>query len=342
VAVLDNVILKVENLTSAFETESGRVRAVDDVSFDLHQGHNLGIVGESGCGKSVTALSIMRLLPRPAGNIIGGRISFKETDIVGLPAEAMHAVRGNQIAMIFQEPMTALNPVHTIGRQVGEIFHLHFPQMTDGEVKKASLAMLQKVGIPEPLKRMAEYPHQISGGMRQRVMIAMALACKPDILIADEPTTALDVTIQAQILDLIRDLQAETGMSVIFITHDLGVIAELCHDVVVMYAGKVAETAPIRALFHNPRHPYTRGLLTSIPTLDSPHKQPLRVIKGAVPSLDNLPAGCRFENRCPHARTICSTAPPPLVAVGPEHFASCYFAAELDPWETVSGQEKTA
>ncbi len=339
---MDDVILKVENLTTTFDTEGGQVHAVDDVSFALRQGRNLGIVGESGCGKSVTALSIMRLLPRPAGKIRHGRIDFKGTDIVALPAEEMHAVRGNQIAMIFQEPMTALNPVHAIGRQVGEVFHLHFPQMSDGEVKKASLAMLQKVGIPEPLKRMTEYPHQISGGMRQRVMIAMALACKPDILIADEPTTALDVTIQAQILDLIRDLQAETGMSVMFITHDLGVIAELCHEVVVMYAGKVAETGPIREIFHNPRHPYTRGLLSSIPTLDSPHKQPLRIIEGVVPSLDDLPAGCRFENRCPHARAICATAPPPLVEVGPEHFASCYFAAELDHWEKVSGQEKTA
>ena len=339
---MDDVILKVENLVTAFDTEGGQVRAVDDVSFGLRQGRNLGIVGESGCGKSVTALSIMRLLPRPAGKILHGRIDFKGTDIVALPAEEMHAVRGNQIAMIFQEPMTALNPVHAIGRQVGEVFQLHFPQMSDGEVKKAVLEMLQKVGIPEPLKRMGEYPHQISGGMRQRVMIAMALACKPDILIADEPTTALDVTIQAQILNLIRDLQAETGMSVIFITHDLGVIAELCHDVVVMYAGKVAETGPIRKIFHNPRHPYTRGLLSSIPTLDSPHKQPLRVIEGIVPSLDDLPAGCRFENRCPHARAICATAPPPLVEVGPEHFASCYFAAELDPWENVSAQEKSA
>ena len=206
---MDDVILKVENLVTAFDTEGGQVRAVDDVSFALRQGRNLGIVGESGCGKSVTALSIMRLLPRPAGNILHGRIDFKGTDIVALPAEEMHAVRGNQIAMIFQEPMTALNPVHAIGRQVGEVFQLHFPQMSDGEVKKASLEMLQKVGIPEPLKRMSEYPHQISGGMRQRVMIAMALACKPDILIADEPTTALDVTIQAQILNLIRDLQTK-------------------------------------------------------------------------------------------------------------------------------------
>jgi oligopeptide/dipeptide ABC transporter ATP-binding protein len=210
------------------------------------------------------------------------------------------------------------------------------------EAEKKAVDIYRRLLLPDPEKIGYRYPHQVSGGQLQRAMVAMAMACTPDIIIFDEPTTALDVTIQAQILDLIRDLQAETGMSVIFITHDLGVIAELCHDVVVMYAGKVAETAPIRELFHNPRHPYTRGLLTSIPTLDSPHKQPLRVIKGAVPSLDNLPAGCRFENRCPHARDVCRTAPPPLVNIGPEHFAGCYFAADLDPWETVSGQEKTA
>jgi len=333
---LNDVILNVENLTTAFDTEDGQLRAVDDVSFFLRKGRNLGIVGESGCGKSVTALSIMRLLPKPAGTILKGKIDFKGTDIVSLPAGDMHAIRGNQIAMIFQEPMTALNPVHTIGRQVGEVFNLHFPEMGDSDIRMASLKMLQKVGIPEPLKRMTEYPHQISGGMRQRVMIAMALACRPDILIADEPTTALDVTIQAQILNLIRDLQAQTGMSVIFITHDLGVIAELCDEVVVMYAGQVVETAPIRELFHNPRHPYTRGLLTSIPTLDSAHKKPLKVIRGVVPSLDDLPAGCRFENRCPHAREICSTAPPPLVDSGPGHAAGCYFANDLTPWKPIN------
>ena len=337
---MNDIILNVENLTTAFDTEDGQVRAVDDVSFCLRKGRNLGIVGESGCGKSVTALSIMRLLPKPAGRILGGRIDFQGTDIVALPADAMHAVRGNQIAMIFQEPMTALNPVHTIGRQVGEIFQLHFPAMGDEEVRKASLEMLRKVGIPEPLRRMTEYPHQISGGMRQRVMIAMALACKPDILIADEPTTALDVTIQAQILNLIRDLQKETGMSVIFITHDLGVIAELCDEVVVMYAGKVAEAAPIRELYHNPRHPYTRGLLSSIPTLDSANKQPLRIIEGIVPSLDGLPPGCRFENRCPHAREICVAAPPELVVVGPDHAASCYFANELAPWDSAFADKR--
>jgi oligopeptide/dipeptide ABC transporter ATP-binding protein len=229
--------------------------------------------------------------------------------------------------------MTALNPVHTIGRQVGEVFRLHFPDMTDAAVRQGTLDMLRKVGIPEPLRRMTEYPHQISGGMRQRVMIAMALACKPDILIADEPTTALDVTIQAQILDLIRELQAETGMAVIFITHDLGVIAELCQDVVVMYAGQVAETAPIRELFRNPRHPYTRGLLRAIPTLDSEHKMPLKIIEGVVPSLDELPEGCRFENRCPHAQQVCRTAQPPMAAVGPDHLSACYFANDLKPWK---------
>jgi len=326
-------MLQVENLITAFEMEGGLVRAVDEVSFTLGRGRNLGLVGESGCGKSVTALSIMRLLPRPAGRILGGRILFKGQDIVALPARDLHALRGNQIAMIFQEPMTALNPVHPIGRQVSEIFRLHFPGMTDDAVGQAAVKMLRKVGIPEPRRRMREYPHQISGGMRQRVMIAMALACKPDILIADEPTTALDVTIQAQILDLIRGLQAETGMSVMFITHDLGVIAELCDDVVVMYAGKVAERAPIRDLFRNPRHPYTRGLLTSIPTLDAPHKQPLSVIRGVVPSPDALPEGCRFENRCPHAQPVCRTAQPPMVAVGPDHRSACYFAGDLEPWK---------
>ena len=326
-------LLQVEHLTTAFVTEEGTLRAVDDVSFDLYPGRTLGLVGESGCGKSVTALSIMRLLPRPAGRIEGGRIRYKGNDILGLAPEALFALRGNQIAMIFQEPMTALNPVHTIGRQVGEVFRLHFKDMDDDAVVRAALEMLAKVGIPDPAKRLGEYPHQISGGMRQRVMIAMALACRPDILIADEPTTALDVTIQAQILALIRDLQAETGMAVIFITHDLGVIAELCDEVVVMYAGKVAERAPVAPLFRNPRHPYTRGLLASIPTLSTPTKRRLRVIEGVVPGLDALPPGCRFANRCPHRRALCDQAPPPLEAVGAAHTAACYFAGELEAWK---------
>ncbi len=337
---MDTTLLKIDQLTTVFDTEEGRLRAVDGISISLEAGRTLGLVGESGCGKSVTALSIMRLLPQPAGRIESGRILFKGVDIVRLPADEMHTLRGNRMAMIFQEPMTALNPVHTIGRQVGEVYRLHFPEMSNGEVERAVTEMLAKVGIPDPARRLGEYPHQISGGMRQRVMIAMALACRPDILIADEPTTALDVTIQAQILALISELQAETGMAVIFITHDLGVIAELCDDVVVMYAGKVAEVAPVGELFQNPRHPYTRGLLASIPTLETPAKQPLRVIEGVVPGLDDLPPGCRFANRCPHRQAVCEDAPPPLETVGPAHTAACYFAKALDAWRRPQAGEE--
>jgi oligopeptide/dipeptide ABC transporter ATP-binding protein len=320
----DDIILKVDHLITAFDTEGGRIRAVDDVSFQVKKEHTLGLVGESGCGKSVTALSIMRLLPKPTGIIESGQILFNATDIAGLPAEKMHKIRGKRISMVFQEPMTSLNPVHKIGKQLGEVFQLHFSQMNKSEIRKESVELLQKVGIPEPEQRMAEYPHQISGGMRQRVMIALALACKPDILIADEPTTALDVTIQAQILDLIKKLQNETGMAVIFITHDLGVIAETCEDVVVMYAGKVAETASAIDLFKNPKHPYTQGLLDSIPRLETPRKTKLNIIPGMVPSLYELPSGCRFRNRCPHVMEVCATEPPPLIPVGEDHFAACY------------------
>jgi len=332
-------ILEVRRLVTAFNTEEGVVRAADDVSFSLNRGATLGIVGESGCGKSVTALSILRLLPKPAGRITAGEIRFDGTDLVQLPPEEMSQIRGKRISMIFQEPMTALNPVHHIGRQIGEVFHLHFPDMPAGDIEGASIAMLRKVGIPEPEQRMQEYPHQISGGMRQRVMIAMALACRPDILIADEPTTALDVTIQAQILSLIRDLQAETGMSVIFITHDLGVIAETCDAVAVMYAGRIAETASIQELFGNPSHPYTRGLLTSIPRLDFPRKTPLKIIRGVVPALHELPEGCRFQNRCPHAKPLCRTDPP-MMAVGDDHFAACHFSKTLPPFSLETDDKK--
>jgi len=320
----NNIILQVQNLTTAFDTEAGRIRAIDDISFNLKKEQVLGIVGESGCGKSVTALSIMRLLPKPVGVIESGRILFKGEDIVGLEADKMHEIRGKRISMIFQEPMTSLNPVHRIGKQLGEVFHLHFSQMTDAEIRQESIEILQKVGIPEPERRMEEYPHGISGGMRQRVMIALALACKPEILIADEPTTALDVTIQAQILDLMKKLQGETGMAIIFITHDLGVIAETCQEVVVMYAGKVAERAATIELFKNAKHPYTQGLLASIPRLDMPRKTKLNIIEGIVPSLYELPTGCRFRTRCPHAMDICAIEPPPLIEVGENHFASCY------------------
>ena len=319
-----DVILRVENLVTAFDTEAGRVRAVDDVGFTLGKGRTLGIVGESGCGKSVTALSIMRLLPKPAGSILGGRILLDGIDLTALPVERMHEIRGHRIAMIFQEPMTALNPVHRIGDQVAEVFELHFRQMDGQAVREKSIALLRKVGIPDPEERLDEYPHQISGGMRQRVMIAMALAGEPDILIADEPTTALDVTIQAQILELIKQLQREMGMAVVFITHDLGVIAEICDEVVVMYAGRVAETAPVTALFAHPAHPYTMGLLASIPKLETPRKTKLKVIRGMVPGLLDLPPGCRFQNRCAYAMPICEIEPPPLCAIGRGHAAACW------------------
>lgn len=320
----NGTILSIKNLVVAFQTESGLLRAVDGVSFSLRQGSTLGIVGESGCGKSVTALSIMRLLPKPIGQYLDGEILFKEIDILKLAPESLHQIRGNRISMIFQEPMTALNPVQTIGRQLAEVYELHHPEIGKTGILKASLEVLNKVGIAAPETVIKSYPHQISGGMRQRVMIAMALAIKPDILIADEPTTALDVTIQAQILSLIRDLQDETGMSVIFITHDLGVIAEICKDVVVMYAGRVAEMATALELFENPRHPYTKGLLESIPRLENVPKTRLNVIKGMVPELDKFPKGCRFENRCPEAMDICRSTPPPVTEVGTDHFVSCY------------------
>ena len=317
-------ILEVKNLVTAFDTESGRIRAVDDVSFAIKKQKTLGIVGESGCGKSVTALSIMRLLPKPAGIIESGQILFNGVDLVQLPADEMHEIRGKRISMVFQEPMTSLNPVHRIGKQLGEVYRLHFTDMSDDEIQQQSLELLQQVGIPEPEQRLEEYPHQISGGMRQRVMIALALACKPDILIADEPTTALDVTIQAQILDLMQGLQADTGMAVMFITHDLGVIAETCEEVAVMYAGKVAETASAIDLFKNPKHPYTQGLLDSIPRLETGRKTKLNIIEGMVPSLYEIPSGCRFRNRCPYAMEICAGDPPPMKSVVPDHLAACY------------------
>ncbi|MEZ4525271.1 MAG: ABC transporter ATP-binding protein [Desulfobacterales bacterium] len=321
-------ILEINGLVTAFDTEAGEIHAVDDVRFSVPKGSTLGLVGESGCGKSVTALSIMRLLPQPVGKIKSGQILFDDRDIVSMPVEKLRVIRGRRISMIFQEPMTALNPVHRIGKQISEVFQLHFPQMSKQEMADASVEMLGKVGIPEPAQRMREYPHQLSGGMRQRVMIAMALACKPDILIADEPTTALDVTIQAQILQLMQELQRETGMSVIFITHDLGVIAEICDRVVVMYAGRIAETGPVKEIFQHPAHPYTQGLLSSIPRMETPRKTGLSIIKGMVPSLYHLPKGCRFQNRCPHAQDICKTHPA-MKAVGDEHFAACHFSEKV-------------
>lgn len=292
--------LSVRNLRAGFATKDGVIVAVDDISFDVPKGKTLGLVGESGCGKSVTAMSIMRLLPNPTGRIISGSILHHGRNLVDLSIDEMRKVRGKKIGMVFQEPMTALNPVHRIGRQLCECFYLHYPKISKKEAWDRSIEALKRVGIPAPEVRVTEYPHQLSGGMRQRVVIAMALACDPEVLICDEPTTALDVTIQAQILDLIGQLQADLGMSVVMITHDLGVIAETCNDVVVMYAGRVAEKGSVYDIFERPQHLYTKGLLGSIPKLESPAKQKLATIPGMVPSLAEMPIGARFAPRSNH------------------------------------------
>ncbi len=328
---MSDVILSVRNLVTEFATDEGRVRAVDDVSFDLKAGQTLGIVGESGCGKSVTALSIMRLLPQPVGQIMGGQILLQGEDLVPMSIAQMQKVRGARIGMVFQEPMTALNPVHTIGRQLTEVLLLH-KKITKEQAIREGVEMLAKVGIPAPDIRMTEYPHQLSGGMRQRVVIAMALACQPALLIADEPTTALDVTIQAQILELIKQLQRDMGMSVILITHDLGVIAETSAEVVVMYAGKVAEKGSVLDVFDRPSHPYSRGLLESIPRLDTPPKSRLTIIPGMVPGLLDMPKGCRFENRCRYRKDSCLTAPPAAEIIASGHEVACY------EWRELQGQ----
>ncbi|RBP42343.1 peptide/nickel transport system ATP-binding protein [Roseimicrobium gellanilyticum] len=292
----EDPILTVRDLVTAFDTDAGRVTAVDGIRFEVPRGKTLGIVGESGCGKSVTAFSITRLLPQPHGKILDGDIFYEGRDLPKLPLEEMRKLRGKEISMIFQEPMTALNPVQTVGRQLAESILLH-TECSKREVLERSLELMKKVRIPSPDVRLGEYPHQLSGGMRQRVMIAMALIHKPKLLIADEPTTALDVTVQAQILELISDLQKEMGMSVVLITHDMGVIAEVCDEVVVMYAGRIVERAPVHELFANPRHAYTRGLLASIPRLDDVPKTKLRAIPGSVPAINTLKPGCRFAER---------------------------------------------
>jgi peptide/nickel transport system ATP-binding protein len=316
-------LLSVDNLAVSFTTEAGCFRVVDDVSFTVTAGQTLGLVGESGCGKSVTALSLLGLLPRPVGRVVGGRAQFQGQDLLALTAEQRYRVRGNKIAMIFQEPMTALNPVYTIGRQLMEVYELHRLELNKPQRREAAMAILHQVGIPEAEARLAAYPHQLSGGMRQRVMIAMALACEPDLLICDEPTTALDVTMQAQILHLIRELQQKTGMGVIFITHDLGVVAQVCDQVLVMYAGRSAEQAGVFDIFERPLHPYTQGLLSAIPRLERPGKTMLPTIKGQVPSLEEQKAGCRFANRCPRASDLCEQQPVVSLA-GESHQVWCH------------------
>ena len=312
--------LEVENLKTTFDIEAGTVTAVDNINFSVEKGKTLGIVGESGSGKSVTALSIMRLLPIPMGKS-SGRVLLNGEDIFKLPVNEMLKIRGRKISMVFQEPMTALNPVYTIGQQLMETYQVHYPKIPKEESFRKSVDMLAKVGIPAPEKRINEYPHQLSGGMRQRVVIAIALSCEPDILIADEPTTALDVTIQAQILELMKELQKKNGMSIIFITHDLGVVAEMCDDVVVMYAGRIVEKAGVESLFAQPRHPYTYDLLKSIPRLDGVRKSKLETIEGMVPSLVDLPEGCRFGPRSGYEHSESSyTSRPELKEIAPGHW----------------------
>ena len=324
-------LLQVRDLITAFDTDAGLIRAVDQVSFDIARGKTLGIVGESGCGKSVTAMSLVRLLPQPAGKILQGEVLFKGRDLTRLKPEEIRKVRGNEIGVIFQEPMTALNPVHRIGKQLSECFLVH-KKISKKEAWNAAIEMLRLVKIPAPELRAGDYPHQLSGGMRQRVVIAMALALRPDLVIADEPTTALDVTVQAQILDLMKRLQAEMGMSIILITHDLGVIAETCDEVVVMYGGRVVERAPVKELFARPLHAYTRGLLASIPRLETHRKSKLPVIPGMVASLKDFVPGCRFCQRMERQGATLRDRPP-FIEVSPGHWVeacpSCYASTDV-------------
>ncbi len=317
-------LLELRDLRTHFAIDDGEFRAVDGVSFTLHAGRTLGIVGESGCGKSVTALSIMGLVPQPPGRIAGGEVRLDGVDLLRLPAAALRELRGNQMSMIFQEPMTSLNPAFTIGDQIVEGILRH-RKVSPREARARAIEMLRRVRIPAPEQRIDDYPHKLSGGMRQRAMIAMALACDPKLLIADEPTTALDVTVQAQILDLMRALRDETGAAIMLITHDLGVIAELAQDVMVMYAGKVVERADVATLFADPQHPYTVGLLGSIPKLHA-DQQTLATIEGIVPNPLDMPPGCRFNPRCPFAIDKCRASEPPLAEVKPGHFSACWRA----------------
>ncbi|MBX3126962.1 MAG: ABC transporter ATP-binding protein [Polyangiaceae bacterium] len=328
-------VLSVKRLTTAFDTDRGRLRAVHDVSFEVPAGETLALVGESGCGKSVSALSILRLLPTPPAEIEQGEIVFRGANLLALSEREMRAIRGDKIAMIFQEPMTSLNPVYTVGSQIVEAIRLH-QSRSRGGARQRAIEMLRLVGIPSPEERVDAYPHQLSGGMRQRVMIAMALSCDPALLIADEPTTALDVTIQAQILDLLRRLQKELGMSILFITHDLGVVAEFASRVAVMYAGRVVETASVTELFADPLHPYTRGLLASVPPLAAsdgpPRPRRLQTIEGVVPDLMQLPSGCRFADRCElrarggEGSERCTELEPEFEERGPGRSVRCHLA----------------
>lgn len=315
-------LLEVRSLTTRFYTEDGVVRAVEDVSFEIFPGEILSLVGESGCGKSVTGLSLLRLIPIPPGKIENGEILFEGRDLLRLGEKEMEKVRGNEISMIFQEPMTSLNPVFTIGNQIMEVLQLH-QHLDKNEARKRAIEMLDRVRIPSPEVRIDSYPHQLSGGMRQRAMIAMALSCQPKLLIADEPTTALDVTIQAQVLRLLKEIQKEMGMAVMLITHDLGVVSEIADRVAVMYAGRIVESAPIEAIFRQMRHPYTKGLLESIPQLEEKRRR-LNAIPGQVPNPLDLPSGCKFHPRCYLKIDVCIEEEPPLFQINGNHFSRCF------------------
>lgn len=328
------VLLEVKHLQTHFTTKRGTSKAVDGIDFKLHKGETLGIVGESGCGKSITSLSILRLIPSPPGKIAGGEILFKGRNLVELPESEMRKLRGNEISMIFQEPMTSLNPVLPVGEQIAEAIRLH-QKLSKKEAAKQAVEMLRLVGIPSPEKRAKQEPFQLSGGMRQRVMIAMALSCNPEVLIADEPTTALDVTIQAQILRLMKDLQERLGMGVILITHDLGVVAETCDKVAVMYAGNIVEHATTEALFETPLHPYTQGLLASLPKIHEDQEE-LYTIEGNVPSAFNMPTGCRFATRCPFAKELCHAQKPDLIAHDSGSSVRCWMYSEKWQQQEVS------
>lgn len=327
---MEEIILEVKNLRTSFFTDSGEVKAVDGVNFSIEKGKTLGIVGESGSGKSITSLSILRLLQGTSGKIMDGEVLFRGEDLLKKSKKDMMKIRGNNISMIFQEPMTSLNPTMTCGEQIAEAIRTH-QKFDKKKAWIASVEMLRLVGIPSPERRAKQYPFELSGGMRQRVMIAIALSCNPDLLIADEPTTALDVTIQAQILDLIKKLQKDLGTSLIMITHDLGVIAEMCDDVAVMYAGKIVEYTNVRTLFTKPKHPYTLGLLKSVPNHEVT-KETLEIIPGSVPSPYNLPAGCKFEPRCPYAKDICRVDPPDLSDENLDRLVRCY-VYQTDEWK---------
>jgi oligopeptide/dipeptide ABC transporter ATP-binding protein len=324
--MLEDRLIEVNKLCTEFFTDDGVIRAVDNVSFSIKRGEVLGIVGESGCGKSVTALSIMRLVPSPPGRITQGVINFEGRNLIGLSDREYRHIRGNRIAMIFQDPMTSLNPVFTVGHQICEAIRVH-QRLNKRQSLEKSIEMLTKVGIPEPKRRMREYPHQFSGGMRQRAMIAMALSCEPELLIADEPTTALDVTIQAQILELMKQLRSRYGMTLMFITHDLGVIAENADNIMVMYAGKVVEKGDVYTIFDSPAHPYTQGLINSIPSVDeesATQRGMLKTIPGIVPNLLGIPPGCRFRERCEFASERCSRVEPELTEIEEGHHVACY------------------